>query len=65
MEVTASRPGRFTPKERTPVPKAGLDVVEKRKILPHRKSNPGRLARSLVTIPTDLPQLLILNVRDT
>jgi hypothetical protein len=50
MEWTASRPGRFTPKERAPGtpwiggwvgPRAVLDAVVKRKIPgPHRKSKP-------------------------
>jgi hypothetical protein len=49
-EWSASRPGRFT-SERGPGthwiggwvgPRAGLDAVEKRKILPCREQNPGR-----------------------
>jgi hypothetical protein len=55
--------GRFTPGGRTPGthwiggwlgPRAGLDtVVARRKIpIPWRESNPGRPARSLVTIST-------------
>jgi hypothetical protein len=50
VEWSASRPGRFTPKERTPAthwiggwvgPRAGLDAVVKRKIpSPCRDSNP-------------------------
>jgi len=45
-ECSASRPDRFTPQRRSPGtswvgPRAGLDVVSKRKIL-----NPDRLARS-------------------
>jgi len=49
-ELSASRPGRFTPKERAPgthwiagwvVPRAGLDAVVNRKIpSPCRDSNP-------------------------
>jgi hypothetical protein len=49
---SASRTGRFTPEERTPVtngigswvgPRAGLNAVEKRKhSCPCRVSNPGR-----------------------
>jgi len=49
-ERTASRPGRFTPRERAPDthwigrllgPKAGLDAVVKRNIpSPYRHSNP-------------------------
>jgi hypothetical protein len=49
-EWSASRPGRFTPRERAPVthwiggwvgPRAVLDAVVKRKIpSPHRESNP-------------------------
>jgi hypothetical protein len=53
-EWPASRPGRFTPAERVPfthwvggwaVPRVGLVVVEKRKILYGEESNPGRPAR--------------------
>jgi hypothetical protein len=50
-EWSASRPGRFTPRERAPVshwiggwlgPRAVLDAVVKRKIpSPRRESNPG------------------------
>jgi hypothetical protein len=49
-EWSASRPGRFTPRERAPGthwiggwvgPRAVLDAVVKRKIpIPHRESNP-------------------------
>jgi hypothetical protein len=57
MEVkwSASRPGRFTPSEIAAGndliggwlgPKSSLDAVKKRKILPCRESNPGRLALS-------------------
>jgi hypothetical protein len=55
-EWSASRPGRFTPRERAPGthciggwvgPRAVLDAVVKRKIpSPRRKSNPDRPARS-------------------
>jgi hypothetical protein len=55
-EWSASRPGRFTPRERVPGtswtggwvgPRAILDAVVKRKILsPRRESNPDRPARS-------------------
>jgi hypothetical protein len=51
-EWSASHPGRFTSWERAPGthwtggwvgPRAGLDIVEKRKISCHyRESNPGR-----------------------
>jgi hypothetical protein len=52
-EWSASRLGRFTPWEIAPGthligwvgPRVGLDVLEKRKILICRKSNPGRPAR--------------------
>jgi hypothetical protein len=52
---SASRPGRFTPRERAPGthwigawvgPTAGLDFVEKRKMLHCREPNWGRQARS-------------------
>jgi hypothetical protein len=57
-ERSASRPGRFTPRERAPGttwigglvdPRAGVDYVEKRKSWPYRDSNRdlhGRPARS-------------------
>jgi hypothetical protein len=54
-EMSASRPCRFTPGERTPGTHwiggwvglgTGLDAVEKRNILQCRKSNPGLPARS-------------------
>jgi hypothetical protein len=55
-EWSASRPGRFTPRERAPRthwigdwvdPRADLDLVSKRKIpSPRRESNPDRPARS-------------------
>lgn len=55
-ELLASRPARFTPREKAPGnrgmggrvgPKDGLDAVEKRKItLPYKESNPYRLAHS-------------------
>jgi len=35
-------------------PRAGLDAVMKKKFLPHRESNPGRPAHSLVTVLTEL-----------
>lgn len=31
-----------------------MSVVANRKILPHRESNPGRLSRSLVSVPSEL-----------
>jgi hypothetical protein len=54
-ELSASRPFRFTLRERAPGthwlggwvgPRIGLDAVEERQILPCRESNPGRPARS-------------------
>jgi hypothetical protein len=61
-------PGRFTSGEGTPNIhwiwgwvglRAGVDVVAKRQIPSRcRESNPARLARSLVAIPTELSQLL-------
>jgi hypothetical protein len=54
-EGSASRPYRFTPGEKAlgtgfiddwEGPKAGLDAVEKRKILTSRKLNPNRPVRS-------------------
>jgi hypothetical protein len=53
-EWSPSRPGRFTPGKRAPStnwlgrwvdPRAGLDAIEKNKILPCRESNPGRPAQ--------------------
>jgi hypothetical protein len=43
-------------------PRVGLDAVSKGKKFVHclfRELNPGRLAHSLVTIPTELPRLLL------
>jgi hypothetical protein len=54
-EWSASRPGRFTPRERAPGthwiggslnPRAGLDAAGKGKILHCRESNPGSPAHS-------------------
>jgi len=66
-EWSASRPDSFTPGDRTPDtnwtgnwvgPRAGPDAMVKRKILcPCRESNPGRPARSLVTVLTELRRL--------
>jgi hypothetical protein len=65
MEVSASCSGRFTSGERAPDihwigglvdPRAVLDAVAKRKISHHcpcHESNPGHLARRLVTILTE------------
>jgi hypothetical protein len=65
---SASCPGRFTPRERTPSahwigggvgPNAGLDAVAKRKNPnPYRESNPACSACNLVTTLTELPRLL-------
>jgi hypothetical protein len=58
-----SRPGCSYPRGKNPgthwiggwvSPKAGLDIVAKRKMLPCWKSNPGRPAPSLVNILTEL-----------
>jgi hypothetical protein len=69
-EWSASRPGRFTARERAPgIPRiigwvgltADLDMVVKKNIpSPRRESNPKtpeRPARSLVAIPTELSRL--------
>jgi hypothetical protein len=68
-EWSASGPGRFTPRERAPCthyiggwmgPRTGLDMTAKKKnfsSLTCRKLNPGRPARTLVTILTELPRL--------
>jgi hypothetical protein len=61
-EWSASRPGRFTPATHWiwgwVGAKTGMDAVAKRKIPnPLRELNPGRPARSLVTIPTELSLL--------
>jgi len=63
-EWSASRPGRFTPGETDPGThligfwldsRAGLDAMQKRKNpCLCRESNPGRPARNLVTILTEL-----------
>jgi hypothetical protein len=63
-ELSNSRPGRFTPKERNPGthwigswvgPRAGLDAVAKRKIpFPCRESKPARPVRSVVIILTGM-----------
>jgi hypothetical protein len=69
MEVSGQLhdPTTYTPRQRAPGnhwiggwagPRAGLDVVAKRKIpSPYRKSNSGTSARSLVTVLTELPRL--------
>jgi hypothetical protein len=63
-EWSASQPCRFIPGERAPgnhyvggwvVPRAGLDAVEKRKILHCRESNPGRPARTPSLSPLRYP----------
>jgi hypothetical protein len=64
-EWSASRPGRFTPRERAPVthwigdwvgPRAGLDVVLRRKIpSPCRDLNPDHSARSPVLYHWAIP----------
>jgi hypothetical protein len=64
----ASRPGRFTPRERAPDsrwiggwmdPRTGLDGEAKRKIpIPYRESYPGRPACSLGTMLTELSRFL-------
>jgi hypothetical protein len=64
---SGSRPGRLVAGERAPGthwiggwvgPRAGLEAATKRKSpSPCWKSNLGRLARSLVAIPTELPRL--------
>jgi hypothetical protein len=69
-DLSASRPGRFTAKERTPGTywiggwvglTTGQDAVAKRKYpCIYRESNPGRPARSLVTILTQLPSSYII-----
>jgi hypothetical protein len=66
-ELSASRPGRFTPGERAPNihwiggwmgPGIGLDAVMKRKNLcPCWGSNPGHPICSSITILTELPWL--------
>jgi hypothetical protein len=65
-ELSASSYGSFTPGERVPNThcigswvgsRAGLDAVVKRKILAHcRETIPGRPARSLAPILTELPR---------
>jgi hypothetical protein len=64
MGLSASRPGRSTPKEKTPVPvgEAGravvnLDAEDKRQNLPRWESNPDSPAPSLATTPTQPPRL--------
>jgi hypothetical protein len=64
---SASRPGRFTPEEKTPTThwlvrwvgsRVDLDAVEKRKISsPCRESNPDRPAPSLAAIPAEIFEL--------
>jgi hypothetical protein len=68
-EWSASRPGCFTPGERTlgahwiggwMSPRAGLDAVTRRETpSPCRESNSGRTSPILVTILTELQQLMI------
>jgi hypothetical protein len=63
-ECSSSHSGRFTPGETTPGtnwigswvrPRVGLNAVARRKSpSPCRESNPGRPARSLVTILTEV-----------
>jgi hypothetical protein len=62
--LSASHPGRFTRGERAPGThwiggwvgsRAGLDAAEKRNAYDCRESEPGRPARSLITILTELP----------
>jgi hypothetical protein len=72
-EWLTSRPGRFTPRERAPVPKeweaglahrARLDVVEKRKkkLLPLLGiRTPDSPVSSTVDIPTTPPRLPVVN----
>jgi hypothetical protein len=68
-ERSASRPGRCIPKQRAP--RYTLDMglgglqnrserygQEKKSLMPLRESSPGRPARSLVAIPTELSRLL-------
>jgi hypothetical protein len=69
MEWSSSRPDRFIPEERASGthliggwvgPRAGLDTAVKRKIRsPSLELNPGRLARSLVIILSEIPSLSI------
>jgi hypothetical protein len=66
----ASRPSRFTPRKKAPGthwirglvdPRAGLEVVAKREeFLPRREPNPGRPARSLVTVMTEVSRFLCI-----
>lgn len=73
-EFLTSRLGRFTPRERAPAPnewkakwgppRAGLDVVEKRKkkLLPLPGiRTPDRPGSSTVDIPTTPPRLSVVN----
>jgi hypothetical protein len=69
-EWSASRPGRFTPRERAPgthwiggwvAPRAVLGAVMRKIPSPCRESNPrtpDRSARSLVTTPTEPSQVI-------
>jgi hypothetical protein len=71
---SASRPGRFTPRVRAPgdhwrggwvCPRTDLDAVAKRKKslpYPWQESNPGRPARSLVSILIELLLILLISV---
>jgi hypothetical protein len=65
-EWSASRPGRFTPRERIPAthwlggwvgPRAVLDAVAKRELpCPYRESIPGRSTHSLFAVLIELLQ---------
>jgi len=67
-ELSASRPGRFTSGERASdtywiggwvSPRAGLDAVTRKIPSLCQEWNPGHPARSVVTIMTGLPRLLV------
>jgi hypothetical protein len=69
-EWSASRSGRLTPGEIAPGthwiwgwvgPRVGLDTAEKRKIIPRRESNPGRLARRYTDSSSSSPTTTINN----